>query len=79
MKKQRVTQIEGDEPLVGVETIGRMMKKANPVEHLHVANVNSTYSGGGVAELLTSLDLFINQREPVYDTTLWSEVCVWTI
>jgi hypothetical protein len=39
MKKQSVTQIEDDEPRVGVETIGRIMKKAKPVEHLHVANV----------------------------------------
>jgi hypothetical protein len=53
MKKQRVTQIEDDEPRVGVETIVRMMKKAKPVEHLHGANVNLTYEGGGVAELLT--------------------------
>jgi trehalose synthase len=60
MKKQRVTQIEDDEPLVGVETIGRMMKKAKPLDHLHGANVNSTYSGGGVAELLTSFTLLVN-------------------
>lgn len=42
-------------------------KKAKRLQHLHVANVNSTYSGGGVAELLTLLTLLISQGE-VNDT-----------
>jgi len=53
MKKPRVTQIEDDEPLFGPETIEHIKKKANRLQHLHVAHVNSTYYGGGVAELLT--------------------------
>jgi trehalose synthase len=60
MKKQRITQIEDYAPLVGSETIERLIKKARPLRHLHVANVNSTYYGGGVAELLTSLTLLMN-------------------
>jgi len=60
MEKQRITQIEDYEPLVGAETIERIMKKAKTLRHLHVANVNSTYYGGGVAELLTSLTLLMN-------------------
>ena len=60
MKKQRVTQIGDYDPLVGVETIDRIMKKAKPLQHLHVANVNSTHYGGGVAEPLTSLTLSLN-------------------
>jgi trehalose synthase len=53
MEKQRVTQGEDDRPLAGVEMIERIMKKAKRLQHLHVANVNLTYYGGGVAELLT--------------------------
>jgi trehalose synthase len=60
MKKQRITQIEDYEPVVGAETIERILKKAKTLQHLHVANVNSTYYGGGVAELLTSLTLLMN-------------------
>jgi len=60
MKKQRITQIEDYEPLVGAETIERIKRKAKRLQHLHVANVNATYYGGGVAELLTSLTLLMN-------------------
>jgi trehalose synthase len=60
MRTQKITRIEDYEPLVGSETVERIMKKAKPLRHLHVANVNSTYYGGGVAELLTSLTLLMN-------------------
>ncbi len=53
MKKQRITKIEDYEPVVGAEAIERILKKAKTLRHLHVTNVNSTYYGGGVAELLT--------------------------
>jgi trehalose synthase len=57
---QRVTHIEDYEPHVGSETIERILKKARSLRHLHIANVNSTYYGGGVAELLSSLTLLMN-------------------
>jgi trehalose synthase len=56
----RIVQIEDYEKFVGAEAIGRIKKKARSLQHLHVANVNSTYYGGGVAELLTSLTLLMN-------------------
>ncbi|RPJ02686.1 MAG: glycosyl transferase family 1, partial [Deltaproteobacteria bacterium] len=56
----RITQIEDYEKYVGGEAIDRILKKAQNLRHLHVANVNSTYYGGGVAELLTSLSLLMN-------------------
>jgi len=56
----RLTQVEDYEPLVGEETIDRIREKARPLQGLHVVNVNSTYYGGGVAELLTSLTLLMN-------------------
>lgn len=56
----KITQIDDYEKFVGSETIERIRKKAKGLRHLHVANVNSTYYGGGVAELLTSLTLLMN-------------------
>jgi trehalose synthase len=56
----RIAQIDDYEKFIGAETIGRIRKKAQGLQHLHVANVNSTYYGGGVAELLTSLTLLMN-------------------
>jgi trehalose synthase len=47
-------------PLVGDETIERITKKAERFRGLHIVNINSTYYGGGVAELLSSLTLLIN-------------------
>jgi trehalose synthase len=55
-----IVQIEDYEKFVGAETIERIQKKARSLQHLHVANVNSTYYGGGVSELLTSFTLLMN-------------------
>jgi trehalose synthase len=55
-----IVQVEDYEKLVGAETIERIQKKARSLQHLHVVNVNSTYYGGGVAELLTSFTLLMN-------------------
>jgi len=60
LRHHRITQVEDYEQFVGAETIERIQKKARSLKHLHVANVNSTYYGGGVAELLTSLSLLMN-------------------
>jgi len=45
---------------VGEETIQRIREKAKAINHLHVTHVSSTYYGGGVAELLSSLALLMN-------------------
>jgi trehalose synthase len=55
-----LTSVEGYEPLVGAETVERILKKADKLRDLHVVNVNSTYYGGGVAEILSSLTLLMN-------------------
>ena len=57
---RKIIQLEDFEPLVGGETIDRIQKKAAGLKGLHVVNVNSTYYGGGVAELLSSLSLLMN-------------------
>jgi len=56
----RITHVEDYEPFIGAEAVGRLHQKARPLRHLHVANVNSTYYGGGVAEILSSLTLLMN-------------------
>ncbi|GHD52503.1 glycosyl transferase family 1 [Thalassobaculum fulvum] len=53
--------VEDYEPLVGAEAVERIMAKAARLHDLHVVNVNSTYYGGGVAEILSSLTLLMNR------------------
>jgi trehalose synthase len=60
MQHDRIPQIEDYEPFVGPKTINRIQQKARSLKTLHVVNVNSTYYGGGVAELLSSLTLLMN-------------------
>ncbi|OCC24226.1 glycosyl transferase family 1 [Croceicoccus estronivorus] len=52
--------VESYEPLIGGETVERILAKAERLHDLHVVNVNSTYYGGGVAEILGSLTLLMN-------------------
>jgi len=55
-----IPTIEEYEQYVGPETIDRIIKKARQCKDLHVVNVNSTYYGGGVAEMLSSVTLLMN-------------------
>jgi trehalose synthase len=52
--------IEHLEQIVGAEIMERILAKAARLRDLHVVNVNSTYYGGGVAEILSSLTLMMN-------------------
>ena len=58
--ERKIVQLEDYEPLVGAEAIERVRKKADLLKDLHVAHINSTYYGGGVAELLSALTLLMN-------------------
>ena len=60
MSLQRLVQLDDYEKYVGPRTIDRINEKAKSLQHLHVVHVNSTYYGGGVAELLNSLTLLMN-------------------
>src|SRR6266566_1303344 len=60
MAHYRIMQIEDYEPLVGRETVERIRQKATKLKGLRVANFNSTYYGGGVAETISSLTLLMN-------------------
>lgn len=59
--KLRLTAIEDYEPLIGHEAVRRIVEKAKKLHDVHVVNINSTYYGGGVAEILSSLTLLMNQ------------------
>jgi trehalose synthase len=56
----RMRRVEDYELFIGSEAVERIGQKAQSLQHLHVAHVNSTYYGGGVAELLSSLSLLMN-------------------
>ncbi|MGC9529112.1 MAG: glycosyltransferase [Candidatus Bipolaricaulaceae bacterium] len=56
----RLTQVEDYEQYIGGQAVERIVAKARSLRDLHVAYVNSTYYGGGVAELLSSLTLLMN-------------------
>src|SRR5205809_7866233 len=60
MAHYRITQIEDYEPLIGSENVERIREKADKLKGLRVANFNSTYYGGGVAEMISSLTLLMN-------------------
>lgn len=55
----KLPRVEDYERLVGAATVERIKEKAKPLQDLHIAFVNSTYYGGGVAELLGCLTLLL--------------------
>jgi len=55
-----IVQVEDYEQFVGAKTIERIRDKASLLQDLHVVNVNSTYYGGGVSQLLSSSTLLMN-------------------
>jgi trehalose synthase len=60
MTHYRITQLEDYEPFIGGENVERIREKARQLKGLRVANFNSTYYGGGVAAMLSSLTLLWN-------------------
>src|SRR5712672_4303912 len=52
--------LEQYEPLIGAAAIERIATKADRVRTMRVANISSTFYGGGVTELLTPLTLMMN-------------------
>jgi trehalose synthase len=55
--RPRLTTIDDYAPLIGEAAIERIRAKARRLHGLRVVNVSSTFYGGGVAELLSSLTL----------------------
>jgi len=60
MQYYRIPRLKDYEQFVGTETVERIRRKAKQLQDLHVVNVNSTYYGGGVSQLLSSLTLLMN-------------------
>jgi trehalose synthase len=56
----KLTLVEDYERLVGTETVERILNAAERLRDLHIVNISSTYYGGGVAEILSSLTLLLN-------------------
>jgi trehalose synthase len=52
--------LEDYETLIGSQSVERILKKSRSLSGFHLTNINSTYYGGGVAELLSSLTLLFN-------------------
>lgn len=55
-----VPSVEDYEPLIGAEAVDRLLGKVRRLGDMHLLNVNSTYYGGGVAEILSSMTLLMN-------------------
>ncbi|MFH1638996.1 MAG: glycosyltransferase [Chloroflexota bacterium] len=60
MGQYRIVRVDDYERFVGREVIERIQRKAQPLRGLRVVNVNSTYYGGGVAQLLSSMTLLMS-------------------
>lgn len=60
MGKYGLVQIGDYKPLVGAEAVERIVHKARSLKDLRVVNINSTYYGGGVSQLLSSLTILMN-------------------
>jgi trehalose synthase len=58
--QRQIVQVEEYGQFVGAETVQRVKEKARALRGLRVAHVNSTYYGGGVAEMLAPLTLLMN-------------------
>jgi len=54
-------KIEDYEQFIGKEKVSQIKDIAIKLEDRHIVHVNSTYSGGGVAEILNSLVVLMNQ------------------
>lgn len=53
-------RVEDYEPFIGGAAVERILAKAKKIRDLRIVHVNSTYYGGGVAELLSALTLLMN-------------------
>lgn len=59
-RHSKLITVEDYAPLIGEKAVTRIREKAEPLKDIHIAHVNSTYYGGGVAKLLDSLTLLMS-------------------
>ncbi|HIH96473.1 MAG TPA: glycosyltransferase [Thermoplasmata archaeon] len=55
-----IKRIEEYEEIAGEKTVNHIYEEAVPLLGKHILHINSTYQGGGVAEMLNSLVLLMN-------------------
>ncbi|MDD8031392.1 MAG: glycosyltransferase [Acidobacteriota bacterium] len=55
-----ISSIDDYRSIVGDEVIHTIFRKAGKVAHKHIVHINSTFQGGGVAEILASLVSLMN-------------------
>jgi trehalose synthase len=55
-----IARIEHYEPFIGAEAVERILSKASKMSDRRIVHINSTFYGGGVAELLGSVTLLAN-------------------
>jgi len=60
LKTPALTRLEDYSDLIGEQATQRILAKADRLADFHITHVNSTYYGGGVAQLLGSLTLLMN-------------------
>jgi len=60
ISERRIPEIDDYEKFIGKEAVERIKGKARGLEGLHMTNINSTFYGGGVAEILSPLTLLMN-------------------
>ena len=60
MAGPKLVSIADYKSIVGASTVDRILSKARDLRDLHIVNVSSTYYGGGVADLLSSITLLMN-------------------
>lgn len=58
--EKRTPSLDQYEPYIGAEVADRIREKAYRLRDSHIAHINSTYYGGGVAAILGSLTLLMN-------------------
>ena len=70
MKKiHKRKHIHDYEQFIGAEAVERIHHKARNLRDLHLVSVNSTYYGGGVAQLLSSLTLLFNSVDGIEESS----------
>src|SRR5262245_50508651 len=54
-----IVTVQDYEPFIGRRAVERLLEKGRRIAGRSVAHVNSTYFGGGVAEMLSSMTLLM--------------------
>jgi len=60
ISKPKTIQVDDYEEYIGREAVERIKEKARPLHDVHITNINSTYYGGGVSVLLSSMTILMN-------------------